>query len=340
LTITPDPSRCGSATSSSSCESPIREWRSSAASGERDSRRRISAPFRLLDQEIHVLCDLRPRLQRARHLLGDHLDGGERRAQFVRRRRRQATERRQALLARQHSLRGRQRHLHPLGFGLGLPRIDPRVDDADHRRDGVGEVVERRQMQRRRLPRQRHRPQAHHDHEKQRQRADVGRMTGVKRRRGQDHRRHEQDREGVVETARQHQQHRELDEVDADLKDGFAAGRQPPSGQTQEDEEIHRCGGRQYREAGEDRQVETQDQPDPEHGGRLARDRHPAQQHEQPEPKATARKRPAPQLTRIGRHAVGVAQTGLPARPAAPIGVAGFRSRSAPSPPDRWNRKR
>ena len=72
-------------------------------------------------------------LERALQLLGDHRDGGERRAELVRGGGGEAVELRQVLLARQHEFGRRQRIGELARFFGDLPRID--ADEADREQD-------------------------------------------------------------------------------------------------------------------------------------------------------------------------------------------------------------
>ena len=154
------------------------------------------------------------RLGAAHQLLGHHGDGRERRAEPVRRRRGQAVERRQFLLARQHHL-GR-------GQGLGhaprllrrAPRVEADEQDAGHhRRPHPHHVGEREQQVGMMEPRQRVMKAGEHrrrgDGERAERRGDPERQ-----RRGRDgDRRDQQEGERVLQAAGQIEQGGELEDV-------------------------------------------------------------------------------------------------------------------------------
>ncbi len=66
----------------------------------------IAATLALRHQQFGVFIERIVRLQPMQHFARHHLDGAERRAQFVRRRRRQSAKRRQPRFLFQHGLRG------------------------------------------------------------------------------------------------------------------------------------------------------------------------------------------------------------------------------------------
>ena len=96
------------------------------------------------DQQLGVFAQ-RPFRRLASHLLGDDGDGGQRRAELVRRGGGQGAQRRQPLLARQHRLGDVERQLHPRRLGRRLVGVAGGEGDADDQRDGEADAIDDRQ---------------------------------------------------------------------------------------------------------------------------------------------------------------------------------------------------
>ena len=95
----------------------------------------VATALGLLEEEVGVVAQ-RSLRRLAGHLLGDDRDGGQGRAQFMGRRRRQRAEGRKALLARQHGLGDVEGELH-LGGLAGRP-MGVAAGEGDADQQGVG----------------------------------------------------------------------------------------------------------------------------------------------------------------------------------------------------------
>ena len=95
----------------------------------------VAAARRLLAQQPHVLAMRRVGGDRVLQLLGDHRDGRQRRAEFVRGGGGQAVELREMLLARQHQFGGGQRVGELARFLGDLPGIDADESDGEQERE-------------------------------------------------------------------------------------------------------------------------------------------------------------------------------------------------------------
>ena len=138
-------SRCGAITSSTSEVSGSRA-RCASPSEDRLVRRLRISRQRSLCERSSVTSSLVSRIaaERPFHLLGDQRDGGERRAELVRGRRRQPVERRQMLLALQHQFGGGQRiGEQPRLFGDAEGIDGGEGDDGDDRHPHAGDIDER-----------------------------------------------------------------------------------------------------------------------------------------------------------------------------------------------------
>ncbi len=185
----------------------------------------LTAPFGFAADQGHILGQLGLVAQLARKFARHQLDRGERRAELMRRRRRDPADRRQPLLARQSDLGRGQR----LGHGVALDRDPARIDRQEHDRDCQG----RRHPGPENLRRLHHRPigpdQRHVEicHQRNRRhRRDPqpqGRLQPQRGRRD-GHRRQDQHREGVVQPAGHHQQRHQLRQIEVKRQQGALFG--------------------------------------------------------------------------------------------------------------------
>ncbi|BAQ48319.1 hypothetical protein Maq22A_c27440 [Methylobacterium aquaticum] len=242
-----------------------------------------AAALDLVAQERQVLGDARVRrgAELAVEFLGHHRDGGERRAEFVGRRRRQPVELRQVLLAGEHQL-GRGERPGELARLLGdPPGVDPREGGAEQDRGPDARDVQERQFQGLAgEPRQRpvdegeHRRQA--DGEEP-QRQGVGRGQ---RGRGDQHGCQEEQRERVLQPAGEEEERRELDDVEGEEQHRRVVAEPMARRVADAQRQVEPGRGRDDEEAPAERQGQAEAEMGAGHRGTLARHGEPAQPHQ------------------------------------------------------------
>src|SRR5262245_2977067 len=264
-----------------------------------------AAALGLLVQEPHVVGVLGIGLDGELQLFGDQRDGGERRAEFVRRGRRQPVELREVLFARKHQFGCRERVRELARFLGDLPGMQ--ADERDGEQDGEPHPhhVDLGQFERGLgVPRQRIMDEHEHgsagDGEAAEHERDPRRQRG-----GRDQNRSEKkQRERVLQAAGEEQQHGEFGNVEGEQPRrpvGFEPLRHR---ETNAQRHIEPGGERDHREAGPDRQLVIEPEIDDQHGGGLPDHRQPAQPNQRIE--AYAAPGPVGFLDRLVGHADNV----------------------------------
>ena len=258
----------------------------------------VPAALALFRQQLQVLPQGRGLGVVPEQLPGHHLQGGQGRAQLVGGGGGQPAEGRQTLLPRQHGLGGGQRQLHPRRLRRDLPGIGGIETDAGHRGRPHAEAVEpqrREDFAREPGQGQGEEEQGRHAHGGQQaeRRGAAGRQGGGSHR----HRCHQHQDEGVGEAAGQADQHRHLDQVEAQLEHRFPPPRQPSGGGGQLQGQVHPAGEGEHHQARAQGQGEVQAQRHPQNRGQLGEEGHPAQDDQRPQPQAATRLGPVPQVS-------------------------------------------
>ena len=214
----------------------------------------------------------------------DQLDRGQGRAQFVRRGCRNPTDCRQALLACQRNLRGRQGLGHRVTLDRDPTGIKSKKNKTDSQRgpdaiaincrhfQGVSVGLQQRQM--------RHFHQGNRGHGGQAQ-SDSGLQPQGGG--GDGHRRENEHGERVVQTARQGQHGNQLRKVEEQRQRGPTLV-QPLFGRVHDlGDHVETDRSRDGQRTHGQRQLEAHDLRGQQHRGGLACDGHPAQEHQCPE---------------------------------------------------------
>ena len=223
----------------------------------------------------------------AGQLLGDDRDGRQRRAELVRRGCREAVERMQLLLARQHHLGGGERIAH-------LPRLLGEPPHIERKKDGAGEhggqhteIVEGGQLEAAsRVPGQRPVPVYEHDRGTGSQHAKRNRIARRQRRGRNRHRRDDQKHERVLDPAGQVEERRQLDDVVGEQRRCEYRAEPRAHRVAQAKEHVEPGGQRNQRQADADVEVEAEDEIHVADGDQLAGDAEPAQPHGRLQPQA------------------------------------------------------
>ncbi len=161
--------------------------------------------------------------QIARQFLGDDRDRRQRRAELMRRRRSQATDRRDALLARQSELSRGIGIAHPARFERDRPRIAGDEECRAHQRRPESQDIDRCRLEGQQSAlRQRQMPDGQHADRDDGQRRKTDHRRARQDGRRHDHRRQHQDREGIFESAGQEEQDAELQRVVGEIGSRFA----------------------------------------------------------------------------------------------------------------------
>ncbi len=283
-----------------------------------------AAALDLLAQEAEILGDRAFLRQDVVELLGDEGDGGERRAELVRRRRREAVELGQVLLPGEDELRrgeglGELARLlrHPPGIDAGEGRAEEdRRPDPGHVDEGQVEPLAGKPRQ---WP-------VHEDEKRRRADREEAEPEGSlrrERRRGDEHRRQHQHREGVLEAAGQVEQGRELEEIEGEEQGRGIVGQAMARRKADAQGEIDPGRERDDEEAEPERQRKAEAELDEGDRRRLAGDGEPAQPDEGVEPQA------AGVVRQIGGRSVRhrAQRIGLLRPPSNSAGAAGARRR-------------
>ena len=190
-----------------------------------------------------------------RQLLRDHSDRRERAAQLVRCRRSQCADRRNALLAGERQLRRSHRVAQPPRLLCDAPGIAPDKNGREHQRDPDPQHQLGRKYKRLGAPGQRDVPQGEHRDRRHREDRERDNRAPRQDRRSDGHRREDQSRERVLQTAGQVQQDGELQDVVAEAQRGvsFAEAGRRLAHQDQHPVQQNRagddCEGRKKRQA-------------------------------------------------------------------------------------------
>ncbi|VDC49272.1 hypothetical protein BREV_BREV_03533 [Brevundimonas mediterranea] len=270
------------------------------------------APLGLLQDQGGVLGRVAVGGRGALKLLGHHLDGRQRRAQLVRRRRRQPAQGRQPLLTLQHVLGRGQGQFQLLGVGRHPPGVAGGEHHSRHQGHGHAEPIEQGQVEILvGAPGQGLGPEEQHPDRDQGQQAQQQGLARGQGRRGDRHRRHQQQAEGVLQPAGQAQQQAQLEDVEPQMDGRGSPVRQAglQSSHPRHGPDIDRRADGDDDQAGPQGQWEVQALRRRQYGHALAQDRQPAQDDQGPQRKAAPPpRRLAP--TRFGQAGVGQGSAG------------------------------